>query len=99
MINTIFTAVNKPILIRGREHRLTASIGISIYPQDGEDERSLMKTADLAMYSAKEKGSNNYQFYTMGIKPLFRERDILRHTFLRRWPATSSTWILSPNLI
>ena len=32
LINTIFTAVNKPILIRGREHRLTASIGISIYP-------------------------------------------------------------------
>ena len=76
LINTIFTAVNKPILIRGREHRLTASIGISIYPQDGEDESNLMKTADLAMYSAKEKGSNNYQFYTMGIKPLFRERDI-----------------------
>lgn len=77
LVNTIFSIVGEPILIRGREHRLTASIGISIYPQDGRDERSLMKTADLAMYSAKEKGSNNYQFYSTGVKPPFQGRDIL----------------------
>jgi len=47
------------------EHKLyiTASVGISFYPDDGEDMQTLMKKADIAMYSAKDKGKNNYQFY------------------------------------
>ena len=50
--------------IRGREFRVTASIGISIYPHDGQDEQTLMKNADIAMYHAKQEGKNNFQFHS-----------------------------------
>jgi len=48
----------------GQEFRVTASIGISIYPEDGEDEQALMKNADIAMYHAKQQGKNNFQFHS-----------------------------------
>ncbi len=50
--------------IFGQEIRVTASIGISIYPQDGQDEQTLMKNADIAMYHAKQEGKNNFQFHS-----------------------------------
>lgn len=58
----------KPIVLLGDECRVTASIGISLYPKDGEDAQSLMKNADMAMYYAKEEGKNNYQFYSKDIQ-------------------------------
>ena len=48
----------------GTPYGVTASIGISIYPQDGEDEKSLMKNADGAMYRAKQRSKNNFQFHS-----------------------------------
>lgn len=50
--------------IQGHPFHITTSIGISLYPHDGEDAQSLMKNADIALYRAKEKGRNNYQLYT-----------------------------------
>lgn len=50
------------------------SIGISLYPQDGEDNDTLMKNADIAMYHAKEQGRNNYQFYTEEFNTSSQER-------------------------
>ena len=50
--------------VLGQEIRVTASIGISIYPQDGQDEQTLMKNADIAMYHAKQEGKNNFQFHS-----------------------------------
>ena len=64
----ILTNIIKPITIMGREYRITASIGICMFPKDAEDEQSLMKNADIAMYLAKEEGKNNYQFYSENIK-------------------------------
>jgi EAL domain-containing protein (putative c-di-GMP-specific phosphodiesterase class I) len=52
----------------GQESRITASIGISMYPKDAQDEQTLMKNADIAMYLAKEEGKNNYQFYSKDIQ-------------------------------
>ncbi|MEW6067506.1 MAG: EAL domain-containing protein [Nitrospirota bacterium] len=55
---------SKPFVLNdSREIFITCSIGISIYPYDGEDVDSILKTADIAMYHAKEQGRNNYQFY------------------------------------
>jgi diguanylate cyclase (GGDEF)-like protein len=59
----ILSVVAKPFTLIGQEFRVTVSIGISSYPQDGLDEQALMKNADIAMYQAKEAGKNNFQFY------------------------------------
>lgn len=79
----ILSAAIKPMVIIGEECRVTASIGISVYPDDGQDEQSLMKNADIAMYFAKEEGKNNYQFYSRDIKSQSTER-LSIETNLRR---------------
>ena len=70
----ILSATMKPLVLMGQECRVTASIGISMYPKDAQDEQSLMKNADLAMYLAKEEGKNNYQFYSQKMKSQSFER-------------------------
>ncbi|MFC5300413.1 EAL domain-containing protein [Azospira restricta] len=50
--------------VAGHPVHMTASIGISIFPDDGGDELTLMKHADIAMYRAKAQGKDNYQFYS-----------------------------------
>ncbi|MDX9827468.1 MAG: EAL domain-containing protein [Spirochaetia bacterium] len=70
----VLASIMKPLVLLGEECRITASLGISVYPKDGMDEQSLMKNADIAMYFAKEEGKNNYQFYSKNIKTLSIER-------------------------
>ncbi|MGM0854906.1 MAG: sensor domain-containing protein [Bacillota bacterium] len=59
----VLQSFNSPIVIHEQEFFVTPSIGISMYPKDGEDQESLIKHADTAMYLAKDRGKNNYQFY------------------------------------
>ena len=59
----VLDLVSKPYNLLGHEFRVTVSVGISRYPDDASDEQSLLKNADIAMYHAKEKGRNNFQFY------------------------------------
>ncbi len=60
----ILSALIKPMFVREQECRVTASIGICMYPADAQDEQSLMKNADIAMYRAKEEGKNTYKYYS-----------------------------------
>jgi diguanylate cyclase (GGDEF)-like protein len=60
----ILAAVVRPFLVGAQEFNITASIGISTYPEDSEDLPGLLKNADISMYRAKEQGKNNYQFYS-----------------------------------
>jgi diguanylate cyclase (GGDEF)-like protein len=60
----VLAAVSRPLVLRDHEFHVTASIGISVYPADGDDERVLMKNADIAMYQSKEDGKNTYTFYS-----------------------------------
>jgi diguanylate cyclase (GGDEF)-like protein len=62
----LLTEVARPYLLGGREARVTASIGISVYPDDATDSLALMKHADTAMYAAKQAGKSNFRFYTAG---------------------------------
>ena len=70
----ILSVVIKPVNIMNEECRVTASIGISVFPKDAKEEQALMKNADIAMYQAKEEGKNNYQFYSEDIQSKSLER-------------------------
>lgn len=60
----------KPVFkLEEQSLHVTSSIGIALYPEDGEDAETLVKNADAALYRAKERGRNNYQFYTSTINP------------------------------
>jgi len=67
-------AIAKPFLLLGQEFRISVSIGISVYPQHGQDEETLKKNADIAMYKAKEEGKNNYQFFSEALSADSLER-------------------------
>ncbi|HET7201239.1 MAG TPA: diguanylate cyclase, partial [Burkholderiales bacterium] len=79
----IIGRVAEPVEIEGQELLVTASAGISLYPQDGPDVETLLKNADAAMYRAKEKGRNNFQFYTAEMNRQVNER-LKMETSLRR---------------
>jgi len=59
----ILEIARKPFILDNHEVRITTSIGISDYPDDGEDIEILVKYADTAMYQAKRNGRNNYLRY------------------------------------
>jgi diguanylate cyclase (GGDEF)-like protein len=63
----ILAALAMPHAISELNVHLSASIGISIYPQDGNDADTLIKSADTAMYQAKGKGTNNYHFFKQNL--------------------------------
>lgn len=64
----LLSILSKPLELSGQECRVTASIGIALYPQDGADEQTLMKNADIAMYLAKQEGKNDVRFFSNEIK-------------------------------
>ena len=61
----ILDTVSRPVVVRGVECRVTSSVGISAYPRDGKDSQALLRSADNAMYRAKELGKNRYMFYSL----------------------------------
>ena len=68
-----------PVQAGGQELAVTPSIGISLFPGDGDDPESLLKNAEAAMYHAKQLGRNNCQFFTPEINARFNERLNLEH--------------------
>lgn len=83
----ILRSVSEPFRIDGNEYYLGVSIGIGIYPHDGANGMALLKSADSAMYFAKESGRNHYQFFSeelnvRGQRRYFIEK-YLRHALAR----------------
>ncbi|MGZ3236944.1 MAG: diguanylate cyclase domain-containing protein [Burkholderiaceae bacterium] len=66
--------LSKPFVLRGQKLNLHASVGIAIYPTDGNDPETLLTNADKAMYQAKYHGGNNFQFYDAKIDQATNER-------------------------
>lgn len=79
----ILDAIRQPILIDNHELYLTISIGIAIYPEDGENDEALLTNADVAMYRAKEDGKNNFQLYTPALNEKALERLALENSLRR----------------
>ncbi|WP_028104038.1 putative bifunctional diguanylate cyclase/phosphodiesterase [Pseudoduganella violaceinigra] len=75
--NELLDAVNEPFLIDGHDLRVSASIGISVYPQDGNDAETLLRLADIAMYRAKQNSSpegEHIAFYSQDMNKGMQER-------------------------
>jgi diguanylate cyclase (GGDEF)-like protein len=70
----ILRTVAQPIWLKGEQIRVTLSIGIALYPIDGQDVDGLLRNADAALYHAKERGKNNYQLYTESINSVSHQR-------------------------
>ena len=82
-LEKVLSTVSRPIMFEGREIDITCSIGVSLYPHDGQDTEGLLKSAMAAMQRAKELGRNNFQFYTAELNTRLGDRLALQ-TLLRR---------------
>jgi hypothetical protein len=84
----MLAAIGQPLTVQGCGLDVTGSIGIGVFPADGEDGATLLKHADAAMYLAKERGKNNIQFYTTELADLaalqFAMEVELRSALVRR---------------
>ncbi|MCL5292609.1 MAG: PAS domain S-box protein [Actinobacteria bacterium] len=79
----VIEAFKSPFSFDGHELHITTSMGIALYPIDGEDAETLLKNADTAMYRAKEKGRNNYQLYAPAMSATAFERLALENNLRR----------------
>jgi diguanylate cyclase (GGDEF)-like protein/PAS domain S-box-containing protein len=70
----LLSALSAPFEMEQNTLRVTASVGVSTYPEDGQSAELLIRNADLAMYQAKEKGRSNYQFFEKGMNVRAVER-------------------------
>jgi diguanylate cyclase (GGDEF)-like protein len=64
----IMKSISQPVIVKGQEFFITASAGIAIYPDDGENTEQLIKHADLAMYASKKSGKNQYTLCSSAMK-------------------------------
>src|SRR3989441_101105 len=79
----MLTALTAPHRIAQHDVHVTVSIGVSTYPEDGQDAETLVKSADTAMYQAKENGRNNYQFFRQDMNVRAVERQSLEGSLSR----------------
>jgi diguanylate cyclase (GGDEF)-like protein len=73
----ILSFLERPVLLEWKEVKISGSVGIASYPEDGEDAETLLKNADTAMYQAKERGRNNFQFYSSDLNLMSLHRSQL----------------------
>lgn len=86
----------RPCHLASYELRITPSIGISLYPDDGTDMVTLIRNADVAMYQAKESGRDNYRFYTVGMNSRTCERLALEQGLRRAVDSGEVTLYFQP---
>lgn len=79
----MLTAVAEAHVVDEHELHVTASIGVSVFPDDGEDAESLIKNADTAMYQAKENGRQNYQYFRPAMNARAVERQAIEQGLRR----------------
>ncbi|HEX4884984.1 MAG TPA: EAL domain-containing protein [Casimicrobiaceae bacterium] len=79
----LLDALGDPVVLHGQECRVGASIGVALFPADGDDAQALLKRADVAMYRAKEAGRNTFAFFAGQDRPASEERMVLAASLRR----------------
>ncbi len=74
IVQRVMDSVAQPVMLGTKEFFVTCSIGVAVYPSEGTPADSLIEHADIAMYSAKKMGRNNFQFYTPAMNEESQER-------------------------
>lgn len=82
-INKRFDVIAQPVMYDEVELMVTASMGVSVFPEDGDTTEVLIRNADTAMHKAKDNGRNMYQFFTAGMNEYASERLILENGLRR----------------
>lgn len=77
LASKLLSAAAEPLVVQGRTLELTASVGISVFPGDGDDAAALIRHADTAMYAAKAAGKNQYRYYRARMNEHSRARTAL----------------------
>ena len=75
----VINLLSVPLTVDGQVLHVTASVGISMYPADGADAATLLSNADTAMYNAKDRGGNNFQFFAPTMNQVIQERVTIEH--------------------
>jgi len=88
VVNKLLRTIEQPVVLEEGELFVSASIGVSLYPKDGEDAKTLEKHADMALYHAKEEGKNTFRFFREELNSGVQERIAfdqgLRHALSRQ---------------
>ncbi len=77
LASRVLESAIRPVALLGQERRISASVGVAVYPDDGDTERVLMKSADTAMYTAKEEGKSTYRLSSRRLRTESLERALL----------------------
>jgi diguanylate cyclase (GGDEF)-like protein/PAS domain S-box-containing protein len=94
----VLQAISEPHSIDQHDLHITASIGVSVYPDDGLDAETLIKNADTAMYQAKENGRQNYQFFKPEMNALAVERQSIEQNLRRALERNEFTLHYQPKI-
>jgi diguanylate cyclase (GGDEF)-like protein len=92
----ILEMIAVPFAVAGNEYYLGASIGISLFPEDGQDVATLMRNADSAMYHAKQRGRNNFQFFTAELSQHLQRRFTIEQSLRRALAADELSLVYQP---
>jgi diguanylate cyclase (GGDEF)-like protein len=94
----LLDALQQPFLLGSQEMFMSASIGVVLYPRDGEDLDTLLKNADIAMYHAKSDGRNRHSFYRPEMREATANRLVLEHGLRRAIEAEQFELYYQPQL-
>lgn len=98
VIRRLLEVIAQPIEVEQQSLHVTCSIGISLYAQDGDTASTLLKNADTAMYHAKERGRNNFQFFNSAMNLRVHERFMLESTLRKAMADNSLTLAYQPQI-